>query len=184
VAFFPPELPASYALMDPVPAEVLPLDLLLKKVTFGKQGSMNSEDLSGLRHPWADFQPNALAWPVVSTRLRALIDQQASGREGLQWVRVTVRPSGGTGRPYYLLRFTHRPDVLNEATSVFYPVANGPALLVKPVFAQEKIAGLSVFGYPSEGWQIPSGLCVSGEAKKAAEREGLEGLHFEEIRIS
>ncbi|MBO2010732.1 imm11 family protein [Hymenobacter negativus] len=188
VAFFPSQLPPSYALLDPVPAEVLtldalPFDLVLKQVTFSKHGPEDSEDLSGLRHPWADYQPNTLAWPVVSARLRALIDRHACGREGQEWVRVTVRPATGPGRSYYLLRFTYQPDVLNEAASVFHPVANRPALLVKPVFAPEKIAGLSVFGYPSTSWQIPSGLCISREVKEAAKQEGLEGLHFEDLRI-
>jgi hypothetical protein len=190
VADFPAHLPLyAYALMDPVPEELLtveelPFDLTLKKVTFTRKGSVHSDDLSSLRHPWADYQPNTLAWPLVTARLRAIIDRHASGLECHEWVRVTVRPGTGAGRPYYILRFQEEQDLLNREASVFWPVADKPDLLLTPAFAQEKIAALSVFPYPSGCWQIPSGLCVSKQVKEAAKREGLVGLHFEDLRIS
>jgi hypothetical protein len=189
VAAFPPHLPLSaYALMSPVPEELLtvdefPFDLTLKKVAFIPKGSVESDDLSGLPRPWADYQPNALAWPLVSARLRAIIDRHASGQERHEWVRVTVRPGTGAGRPYHVLRFREQLDVLHKEASVFWPVAGKPDRLVDPAFAQEKITALSVFPYPSGCWQIPSGLCVSEQVKVAAKREGLMGLNFEDLRI-
>lgn len=190
VAVFPAYLPLrAYALLDPIPEElltgdVLPFDLALKKVTFTPKGSVDSDDLSSLQRPWADYQPNSLAWPLVSARLRAIIDRLACGRERHEWVSVTVRPGTEAGRPYYVLRFREQPDVLAKEASLFWPVADKPDRLVKPTFAQEKIAALSVFPYPSERWQIPSGLCVSQQVKEAAQREGLVGLSFEDLRIS
>jgi hypothetical protein len=190
VAVFPAHSPLrAYALMDPMPEELLtvdefPFDLTLKKVTFTPNGSVDSDDLSSLQRPWADYQPNALAWPLVSARLRAIIDRIATGQERHEWVRVTVRPGAEAGRPYYVLRFREQPDVLDEEASVFWPVADKPDLLVKPAFAQEKITALTVFAYPSERWQIPSALCVSKQVKEAAKQQGLVGLNFEDLRIS
>jgi hypothetical protein len=174
--------------MDPVPTELLtanelPFDLTLKKVTFGPAGSTESDDLSGLAHVWVDYQPNSLAWPVVSARLREVIDQQASGLEHHEWVPVHVHGRGEASRPYYLLRFQQPNDVLDYEQSTFHRPDDRPALLVKPVFVQEKIAPLCVFAGDPEQWQITSHLFVSQAVRAAAKRAGLVGLHYEPCRV-
>jgi hypothetical protein len=174
--------------MDPVPAELLtapelPFDLTLKKVTFGPTGSIDSDDLSSLAHVWVDYQPNSLAWPVVSARLREVIDQQASGFEHHEWVPVNVHGCGEASRTYYLLRFQNPNDVLDYRKSTFHRPVGKPERLAKPIFVQEKIAPLCVFAGDPQQWQITSHLFVSQAVRAAATRAGLVGLHYEPSRV-
>ena len=47
----------------------LPFELSLVKLDVGKNGLIESNDLSDLKEIWLDYQPNSLAWPLMSERL-------------------------------------------------------------------------------------------------------------------
>ncbi|WP_210515569.1 imm11 family protein [Hymenobacter terricola] len=162
----------------------IPFDLTLKKVSFGKSGSVESPNLSGLKHQWFDYLPNTFAWPVMSERLREIIDYHASGDEQYEWIRVNINSETSGFRRYFMLRFKKQNDVLDLEKSVFHKLINKPKFLVNPAFSQEKIANLCVFGRPDDMfWQIPSGIYVSRQVWEDARRKGLAGLHFENARI-
>jgi hypothetical protein len=184
VACAPEEIPASYTLIESlVGVDSLPFDLTLKNVTFGRNGSKTADDLSDLKYLWFDYQLNSLAWPVLSAKLRTIIDHQASGRAHYDWISVNIHRGKEETRPYYILRFKEQPNVLDREKSTFLRVANQPDQLIKPTFSQEKIADLCVFTCPSMFWQIGAGLYVNKAIRDCAKREKLVGLHFESISI-
>jgi hypothetical protein len=184
VACAPEEIPASYTLLDSlVGINSLPFDLTLKNVTFGREGSKTSDDLNDLKCLFFDYQLNSLAWPVLSARLRTIIDQQASGREHYEWISVNIHRGEEETRPYYILRFKEQPDVLDMEKSTFLRFPNKSDHLINPTFSQEKIADLCMFTCPSMFWQIGAGLYVSQAIRDWAKREKLAGLHFETLRM-
>jgi hypothetical protein len=184
VACAPEETLPSHTLIDSlIGVNSLPFDLTLKDVTFGRNGSKTSDDLSHLKHLWFDYQLNSLAWPVLSAKLRTVIDQQASGREQYEWISVNIHRGEEETRPYYILRFKEQSDVLDMEKSTFLRFSDKPDHLINPTFSQEKIADLCVFTCSSMFWQIGAGLYVSKAIRDCAKREKLVGLHFESIRI-
>ena len=100
-----PDNPAAYTLIPKLANKNrIPFDLTLKNVSFTNKGIIESDDLSGLKHSWFDYQPNSLAWPIMSERLRDIIDSHASGEELHEWLPVTIN-SENESRTYFTLRF-------------------------------------------------------------------------------
>ena len=63
--------PISYELISILEGKnKLPFDLVLKKVIPSKNGLKTSLDLSGLKHLWQDYQPNCLAWSIMSEKMK------------------------------------------------------------------------------------------------------------------
>ena len=180
-----PEPIIAYTLIDSIAGfSHFPTDLKLKNLRFGAKGITESDDLTGLRYIWTDYQPNSLAWPLMSAKMRSIIDSHASGQEQHEWLTVNVYQGATNYREYYLLRFREQVDVLNFDKSYFLRFPDKPAHLCQPVFAQEKIANLCVLAAPSNDWQITSRIYVSKAVRMSAKREGLVGLNFEDIKIS
>lgn len=184
VACAPVSAPPYFILMEEM-ANCLrpPFDLVLKQVSFSKTGSIESDDLSNLKRPWSDYQPNSFAWPLMSLKLRDIIDCHASGEEQYEWLPINIHSEKGDSRTYFVLIFNKPHDVLDLEHSVFHRFLDKPDHLVKPVFSQQKIGRLCVCAHSETLWQIPVGVYVNQEVRDAAKREGLEGLHFERVRV-
>ncbi|WP_201984893.1 imm11 family protein [Hymenobacter rubidus] len=184
VACAPVSAPPYFTLMEEM-ANCLkpPFDLMLKQVSFSKTGSVKSDDLSNLKRLWSDYQPNSFAWPLMSQKLRDIIDYYASGEEQYEWLPINIHARKGDSRTYFVLRFNKSHDVLDLEHSVFHRFPDKPANLVKPVFSQQKIGRLCIFACSEVLWQLPTGIYVNYEVRDAAKCEGLEGLHFEKVRV-
>jgi len=158
----------------------LPFELVLKDVLFEKNGSRQSSELGKLKYLWYDYQPNSLAWPIFSERLKNVIDSQTTGEKLFDWLIITIRQNSEISRPYYLLRFTKQQDVLNLEHSVF--AGRNSDFLVKPIFDAKKVDKLTIFSAEKNGEQITSGIYVSQQIKDVAKAQGLVGLNFESTR--
>jgi hypothetical protein len=144
-----------------------------------------SDDLNSLKYLWFDYQLNTLAWPIFSERMRELIDSHATGAEGIDWISVLIHQGQTEIRPYYLLRFNEKKDVLKLEESTF--VDKQPTLIIKPVFAQDKISNLSVFTEfvaDENWWQITPSICVSEIIRQQAKKAKFVGLHYEDARVN
>lgn len=116
--------------------------------------------------------------------MRDLIDCHLTGEEGIDWISVTIYQDTTASREYYLLRFNEKKDVLNLEKSTF--ITNHPDLLIKAVFAQNKISNLSVFSKffdIDNSWQIPHSICVSEVIRRQAKKEKFTGVHYEDARV-
>jgi Immunity protein family (Imm11) len=162
--------------------EDLPFELELVKVTVGETGLAESSDLGGLESVWLDYQPNNLAWPLMSKRMRTVVSDNLTGKEGVDWVGARVN-GAGEQRKYYIPRFERKLDVLDEQKTTY---VRGTERVIRPCFSSRKISSLSMFHVPSANglWKVPSGLYVKQGLRDAMQRERLTGLAFEKATVS
>lgn len=160
----------------------LPFELNLTKLTIGKNGLIESNDLSDLKEIWLDYQPNSLAWPLMSEKLKSVIEVNLTGNEGIDWISATVKASEDH-RTYYIPRFVKMLDVLDTQKTIFI---QGTDRIIKPVFSLSKINKYSVFHQPSAHnlWKITSALYVNETLKKAVQKGKLTGIDFEKISVA
>jgi hypothetical protein len=160
----------------------LPFELSLVKLDVGKNGLIESNDLSDLKEIWLDYQPNSLAWPLMSERLKSVIEANLKRNEHIDWIECKVK-NGSEERAYYILRFNEMLDVLDMQKTLF---VQGTDQIIRPIFASSKIASYSIFSKPSSHdlWKITSGLYVSDGLKKAIQKAKLTGMDFEKTSVS
>ncbi len=88
--------------------------LYLKIYTRKREKILITEsNISEVKHLWVDMQPNEFAYPLMSTRMKELIESHLTGEEGIVWVPVDVI-GPDEKRIYYIPRFTKELDVLDE----------------------------------------------------------------------
>jgi hypothetical protein len=160
----------------------LPFELNLVKLAVGENGLLDSNDLSDLKEIWLDYQPNSLAWPLMSERLKSVIEANLTGNEQIDWIECKVK-NGIEKRIYFIPRFNKMLDVLDMQKTMF---VQGSDHIIRPVFASSKISAYSIFSKPSSHdlWKITSGLYVSDALKKAILREKLTGVAFEKTLVA
>ncbi len=155
----------------------LAFDLSLVKLSSGKNGLIESNDLTDLKEVWLDYQPNSLAWPLFSERLKFVIEANLKGNEHIDWISCNVK-NGNEERPYFIIRFNKMLDVLDMQKTMF---VQGTDHILKPVFAASKISSYNIFTKPSSHdlWKITSVLYISEVLKKAIQKAKLTGIEFE-----
>lgn len=160
----------------------LPFELNLVKLSIGKNGLIESNDLSGLDNIWLDLQPNTLAMPLMSEKLMKLIKDNLTGKEYLEWIFVTIN-KGDEKRNYYIPTFKKKLDVLDEKRTMY---VKGTDHIIRPHFSLKKIKNISIFHKPDSGnlWKIPSGLYINERLQKEIVKQKLIGIEFEKIRVS
>lgn len=154
----------------------LPFKFQLKRIKETKDGIITDGDLSLLKEVWLDYQPNNLAWPLMSESLKYVIESNLTGNEQIDWVECNVE-NGNEKRPYFILRFNKKLDVLDLQKTTF---VEGTDHIIRPVFASSKIRAYSVFSKPSKYdlWKITSGIYVNDALKKAIQKAKLTGMVF------
>lgn len=175
------DTPLSHELISDVIGRIeLPFELFLKKVTTGKNGLQVSDDLSEIKHLWQDYQPNNLAWPLMSERMKNIISDHLTGNEGLVWIKAIVN-GNNESKEYFIPRFSYKLDVIDEQKTMF---VSGTNHIIIPVFSYAKIANYSLFFVPQDYWEITSGLYVSDALKNAIQKAKLTGVDFEKTTVS
>lgn len=175
------DTPLSHELIpDVIGKSELPFELFLKKVTTGKGGLQVSEDLSELKYLWLDYQPNNLAWPLMSEKMRTVISSHLTGKEGLVWIKALVK-GGNEVKEYFIPSFLQKLDVLDKQKTMFVA---GTDHIIRPVFSFAKIEKYSIFFAPQDYWEITSGLYISETLKNAIQKEKLTGVDFEKTTVS
>ncbi len=160
----------------------LPFELKLIKLSVGKDGLIESNDLSGVKDIWLDYIPNSLAWPIVSEKLKSTIDKCLTGNEGIDWITCYIN-SDVEKRTYYILRFNVILDVLDMEKTMF---VRGTNHVIKPCFSLQKISKYSIFHVPDNPKlaKITSGLYVNEFLKKAIQKEKITGLEFNKTFVA
>lgn len=161
----------------------LPFELHLIKLEIGKDGLIKSDDLTGIKEVWQDYQLNSLAWPLMSERMKLIVERSLTGTEGVDWIEVVVNGLSDQ-RIYYFLRFNKILDVLDIEKTKLIP---GTDYILKPVFSISKIFDYSAFVVSSTNdnyWKIPSTFYVSEALKKNIQKERLTGISFETVTVA
>lgn len=181
-AMEPPGTPLNFELINALEGKhELPFAFHLLKMSKGKKGMEKSEDLSDLDTIWLDYQPNSQVWPLMSERMRLLVEQHLTGKEGIDWINATINGIGEK-RTYYILRFNQPLDVLDEEKTMF---VEGTNRIIKPWFSLSKINGFTLFNKPAatNSWKITPSVYISESLKKAMVKEQLTGMVFEKTRV-
>lgn len=181
-AFTEKKLPPGHLLIDELEGKTtIPWDFALKKVTERQNGLEISDDLSGLSEVWSDYPTNSLAWPLMSGQLKAVIEQNLSGEEGVDWLETTVT-SGIDIRAYYIPRFNRKLDVLDAEHSRYIP---GTDQIMRSCFSLSKVSNYAMFHdeLAYDLWKITPFIYVSEALKKNLQREKLLGLQFEKALV-
>lgn len=162
----------------------LPFDFNLKKIKEKKNGIEISDDLSGLKIIWNDYLANSLAWPLMSQKLRTVIDENLTGNEKIDWLSCKIKTIKEE-RIYYILRFNKLLDVLDLNKTMF---VSGTDSIIKPVFSLNKVQRFGIFMAATPGeaelWRITSGIYVSETLKKAIQKEALTNIDFTKVPVA
>lgn len=178
-AYAPEGTKLTHELISDINGDEMPFEFTLVKVSSGKNGLIESTDLSGLNDIWLDYQPNSLAWPLMSLRLQSIINDSLTGYENIKWVKAKIN-SQDEQREYYIPKFSNKLDVLDEAKTMYVP---GTDQIIKPSFSLVKVKDLATFHKPSSFWQITTEMYVSEKLKKAIQKDKLIGLDFEKTSV-
>lgn len=155
-------------------------DFTLKVLSVKHGGIHYSNDFSLVKRVWADYQPNSLAWPLFSERLKALIEENLTGKEAVEWILCNVC-CGCDTRKYYIPLFTKELDVLDEEKS-FYSVSG---CLIKPAFSPLKIRDYGIFPKPAKNnlWRITSAVYVSEKVRSEVKKAKMPEISFEQVLV-
>lgn len=142
-----------------------PSEFKLVKITVGRNGILKTDDLTDLEHVWLDYQPNSLAWPLMSERFKNLICDHLTEKEQINWIKAQVT-GGGETRTYYIPRFEIMHDVLDVDQTLYVP---GTDHVIRPGFSLAKIRELTIFNKPSfsDSWKITFAMYINETLKKA-----------------
>lgn len=159
----------------------LPFEMGLKKVDLIKGDIIVTDDLSNVKYVWLDYQPNNQAWPLMSERMKVIIENKLIGKEDIDWIIAKVNGKGEK-RTYYIPRFNTKLDVLDKQKTIF---ASGTDHVVIPCFSLSKIRNYTLFSKPQafELWRITSSLYISEFLKETMQKEKLTGVGFENAKV-
>jgi len=182
-AFAPEKTKLSHELIPELDGKnELPFELNLVKLSVGENGLIKSDDLSDIENVWLDFQPNSLAWPLMSERFKNLICENLTGKESIDWIQAKINGENES-RMYYIMRFEKMLDVLDVEQTLF---VKGTDHIIRPHFSIEKVKELCVFNTPDshDFWKITSGIYINEHLKKKILKEKFIGPAFEKVRVS
>ncbi len=123
--------------------------------------------------------PESYALPLMSKRLRLIIENNLTGKEKIEWITANVI-GGNVTQKYYVAKFRCKLDVLDHKETVF---GENAAHIVIPCFSSKKIMAYAVFHKPGWFWKIPTALYVCERLKKIITKERLTGVAFEEAYV-
>ena len=160
----------------------LPFDLELYVLSDGQTGLVKSKELNSLHVIWLDYQPNSLAWPLVSEKMKTLINNHLTGNETIDWINAKIIGNDEI-RKYYIPRFQKKLDVLDMQKTMFVQDTDK---IIRPCFSLSKISNLNIFHLPSSYnlWKITPSIYISEILKKAMQKEKLTGIDFEKTMVA
>jgi len=119
-----------------------------------------------------DYQPNTIAWPLMSDKLKNILTYYLTGSESLSWVNARV-VTGDKSVNYYIPRFDKSLDVLDTTKTIFA----GNNFVVKACISIEKASRYSYFSLPD--LPFTSRIIVSEKIKDCVTLNNLTGMRFE-----
>ena len=140
----------------------------LKRLGYLKTGSLP-----------VDYQPNSLAWPLMSTKMKGIIDKLLVGNEGLKWIEVKVKGEEKV-YSYFIPVFSKKLETLDYEKTSFVPNTDH---IINPAFSYDKVCHYEIFHDHSLFWQITCGIYVSESIKKGLLNNLITGVKFETIKI-
>ena len=138
VAYAPKGLSRPWELFETIiEADSLPFRMIIHSV------DVKEELIVGpVTDQIVDFQPNSLAWPLMSQTMKHIINSNLYGNEGIVWKSVILQ--GKTNEYEYCVpMFTRHLDTLDKEHTVFAPAGG---IVVKPVFIKQSVEKYAALG--------------------------------------
>ena len=175
VAYAPEGTPVPHNLIDVMEnREDVPFPLVLREVFIASKLIVGE-----VSDVFYDYQPNSLAWPIMSERMKSIIASHLTGSEYIEWKSIIINGKG-ISKKYYIPMFTRKLDTLNISESVYVPVSG---IVLKPCFDKEKTKNLSVIHSPNLFWQISTQIYVNEEIKRDLINSGIKELCFSRVKV-
>jgi hypothetical protein len=171
IAYAPEGTPLSHYLIDSVKdLDELPFSLTLHDVKITdsiKIGPIsNAEPI--------DYVANSLAWPIMSERMKSIIDSGLNGNEGLRWLSVRIMGLTKVFK-YYIPVFTVYLDTIDRDKTIYSDKER--EWMVKPYYKAEEVNKYAVFHENEQVfWQITTGIYVRSDIMKRMKSEGITGI--------
>lgn len=152
-----------------------------KKITLAKKGLVYEEVTEG-DPVWIDYPANSFAWPIFSERFMALIRENTSDEDNIDWINLRVEHFG-ISKSYYILRFNKLHDIIDSSKTLY---VENTDLIIRPCFKATAFEKIQIAAIPIANnlWKITSGLYVSEILKNMIIKHKIEGLEFSKARIS
>ncbi|MBW8333125.1 MAG: hypothetical protein K0M40_13960 [Prolixibacteraceae bacterium] len=180
VAYAEEDIPLAHELTPQITGlKELPYSLELESVSISDKGLKRLGYLNFGCLP-VDYQPNSLAWPMMSLKMKEIIDKLLIGNEGLKWIEAKVK-GGEMGYPYFIPVFSKKLETLDYEKTSFVPNTD---LIIKPVFDYNKICCYEIFHGHSSFWQITTQIYVSKTIKNELVKNLISGIKFEPAKVS
>jgi len=179
VAYAPEDVPLSHELTPKVTGLAeLPFSLELESVSIGNKGLRRLGHLDTNCLP-VDYQPNSLAWPLMSKKMKEIIDNLLIRNEGLKWIKANVK-GGGTVYSYFIPFFSKKLETLDYGNTSFVPNTDH---IINPAFDYNKTAQYEIFHGHSLFWQITPEIYISESIKEELLNDLVSGVKFERIKM-
>ena len=182
-AYAPEETELAHELIQILDGvDELPFEFELFRLSTGKKGLIKDANLIDLKYLWLDYQPNSLAWPLFSEKLKNIFLRNMTGNENINWITAKIN-NNKEQRIYFIPRFEKQLDVIDENKTMYL---NESKRIIVPHFSCKKISQFSVFHIPETHnlWKITSGLYVNEAIKKEIQTEKIGGVNFEKVNVS
>ena len=174
IAYAPKGAPVSHELIEAVETiDVVPFSLELHDVFISEtiiQG--------GRSDVFYDFQPNSLAWPIMSEKMSHIIASHLTGFEHIRWKEISI-VGKNTSRRYYLPFLTYPLDTLDYENSIIIPSSGA---VLKPCFSKTKLENISMTYAPSLFWKVTTKLYVNEEIRKDLINANIKEIVFSKAR--
>lgn len=159
----------------------LPFEFNLFKLTLTENGLVEDTNLYGLKNIWRDYQPNSLAWPLFSKKMKNIIDDSLTGQENIDWISARVN-GNNEQKIYYIPRFNKSLNVLDMENTMF---VEGTDHVIIPAFSISKIINYNLFHIPSSSIlsKITHRIYVNETLKMKLLEEKLIGIDFSTAKV-
>lgn len=148
-------------------------------ILYIKKGALaDSDDLSLLKDIWIDFCPNVFALPIMSQRMKDIVDANLTGNENVYWVPLNVEANGEI-RQYYILQFESRILVLDKRKSIFWN-----DFLGKAVFSKKKVTGYSIVSDQHDVvWQTMPTFYINAAIRRQFMKAKITGISYSPVEV-
>ena len=126
-----------------------------------------------------DFQSNNLGLPLMSERMKQLIETELLGTEKIKWIEVRVQGESNEFI-YYVPYFYQKQETLDTDRTIFIPNTD---LIIKPYYDKELVSQYAMFHGYGPRWQIPVRVYVNSCIKRKLVDSKMTGLNFIKARV-
>lgn len=130
----------------------------------------------------SDYLNNVLDWPIISSRIKALLEKQQV--QGIQLLPVKIKKKNSKEelKGYFVLNICNLIDALDMEKSDYYKSDIPPheIVVMQSILKEEKIKEIDIFRVKHSKFVI----YISQRLKKAMRKEKITGMDFAEVEVS